>query len=322
MGFKGAILTGPVSRSPKTIQEHRLLRDGHSTKEKFMELVEKDSKEIIQAQKDFAFVSAGQLDWLDLLRPLAYSFQGVEKRNSSGEDSVGPVTRWYSTNTFYRKPNITEKISAQGKELVEFLPKVEKGVVFLLGPYSFVRLVQNNFYKDSKEMVLDYGKAIAENTETLKEKGYQALLFSEPSFGFNLLKNNFDKSLLVKDFAESLKEKGFTVGVNFPLADASKFLGLFDDSSFDFVGVDAVYSDFTKIKTKKDVLIGAVDGARIGIESSEGIKKVVEEFRSNAEFSENYFIGTNDRLFDVPFEQGMEKIKVLSKTAEELIKNE
>lgn len=312
------ILTGTVSRSPKTIQEHRLLRDGHSTKEKFTELVEKDSKEIISAQKDFSFVSSGQLDWLDLLRPLAYSFQGFEKRNSSGEDSVGPVTRWYSTNTFYRKPTITEKISAKGNELIEFLPELEKGVVFLLGPYSFARLVQNNFYEDSKEMVLDYAKAIAENTESLKKKGYKAIIFSEPSFGFDLLKNDFDESLLVNAFARTVKENGLTAGINFPLADASKFLDLIEDSFFDFFGIDAFYSDFKNIKTKKDVLLGVVNGSRIGIESAESIKKIVEDFKADAEFSGNYFIGPNDRLFDVPFEQGIEKIKILSETAKEL----
>ncbi len=318
MSFKGAVLTGTVSRSPKTIQEHRLFRDGHSTKENFLELVKKDSAEIIKAQKNFAFVSGGQLDWLDLLRPLAYSFNGFEKRKSKGEDSVGPVTRWYSTNTFFRKPAITEKISSNGNELAENLPEVEKGIVFLLGSYSFIRLTQNSFYTDKKEMVLDYAKALSDNIASLKEKGYTSIIFSEPSFGFDLLKNNFDKSLIVKNFAESIKEKGFTVGVNFPLADASKFINLFDDSNYDFLGIDSVYSDFSNIKTSKDVLIGAVDGSRIGIESKEQIKNTVKDFKSKAVFSGNYFIGVNDRLFDVPFEQGLQKIRVLSEVSEEL----
>lgn len=318
MGFNGAVLNGIVSRSASTIQEHRLLRDGHSTQEQFMKLIQKDEKQIIKAQKNFAFVSAGQLNWLDLLRPIAYSFSGFEKRNSSGEDSIGPVTRWYATNTFYRKPNINSKISCNGNELAEFLPELEKGIAFLLGPYSFARLIQNSFYKNSGEMLADYSNALAESIPALKKKGYSSVFFSEPSIGFDLRKKVFDKSLICQEFAEPIKEKKFSAGINFPLADASEILHLFNETAFDFLGIDALYSDFSKIKTEKDVLLGAVDGARIGIESIHQIKETAERFLSEAEFSGNYFLGPNDRLFDVPFEQGIQKIKVLSDIAGEL----
>ncbi|MBU2476218.1 hypothetical protein KKG83_01975 [Candidatus Micrarchaeota archaeon] len=317
MSFLGAILSGPVSRSAETISEHRLLRDGHSTKEKFEELLKKDAEKIINAQeKGFAFVSAGQANWLDLLRPFSF-FNGFRKRNSSGEDSVGPVTRWYSTNTFYRKPEIISKITAKGNELSSFLPEIEdrKGVLFLPGPYSFSRLVQNSFYNDNKELVLDYAQAIALNLDSLKEKGYFAVIFSEPSFGFDFLKESFDEKLLVKGFAGKIKEKNFTLGINFPLADASKAIPLIEETAFDFIGVDCFYSDFSGIKTKKDVFLGLVDGSRIGIESIESVKKTIKDFKLNASFSGNFFIGPNDRLFDVPFEQGLEKINILSKAA-------
>ncbi len=318
MNFKGAVLSGPVSRSPETIKEHRLLRDRHSTKENFLNLVKKDSEKIIKAQKHFAFVSAGQLDWLDLLRSLAFSFKGFEKRDSKGEDVIGPVTRWYATNTFYRKPTISEKISVQGKELAEAVPKTENGILFLLGPYSFFRLTKNSFYNKGKELALDYSKAIAENAGALKEKGYTAVLFSEPSFGFDLQKEQFSGEGFWNGFAEPIKEKGMIVGVNFPLADAVKALPLVENTGFDFIGIDCIYSDLSGIKTEKDLLLGIVDGSRIGIESSETIKNTVEKFRKESGFTGNYYIGPNDRLFDVPFEQGLEKIKSLAKAAEEL----
>jgi methionine synthase II (cobalamin-independent) len=321
---KGAVLSGPVSRSPLTIQEHRLLRDGYSTKENFMALVHKDERQIIKLQEQgFAFISGGQLNWLDLLRPIASSFRGFQKRSSKGEDSIGPVTRWYSTNTFYRKPTITGKIECDGTELSEFLPELKrKGIVFLLGPYSFVRLCQNSYYKDTKDVVLDYAEAIAKNIKALKEKGYNAILFSEPSFAFDLLRNAFNERLWIKAFAEKIKREDFVLGVNFPLADSSKFLHLIDETEFDFVGIDAVYSDFTKIKTEKDILLGVIDGSRIGIESSQKIKELIKEFKSHATFSGDYYIGTNDRLSDVPFEQGLKKIELLSITSQELMKNE
>ena len=80
-------------------------------------------------------------DWLDLLRPLAKSFSGFERRTSTGEDAVGPISRWFRTNTFYRKPNVEGKLESNGGELSSFLPKIEKGVFFALGPYTFTSLV-------------------------------------------------------------------------------------------------------------------------------------------------------------------------------------
>ncbi len=322
MAFNGALISGTVSRSPATIQEHRLLRDGHSTKENFEELVIKDESQILEAQKNFAFVSGGQLAWLDLLRPVAFSFNGFQKRNSVGEDSIGPVTRWYSTNTFYRKPNITSKISSNGKELSGFLPQAnKKGILFLLGPYSFSRLAENSFYENPKEMAADYMKAIAFNSDSLKQKGYHAIIFSEPSFAFDSLKKSFDESLWDKSFFDSFSSTGITTGLNIPLADAAEFIPLTEKSAVDFIGVDAFYSDFSSVSTKKDVLIGLVNGSRIGIESPDEIMHLFSEFTAKAEFND-CFIGSNDRLFDVPFEQGLQKIKSLSAAAEKVKQNE
>ncbi len=311
MNFKGAILSGTLSRSPETIKIHRLLRDGHAKKTDFEKAVEKDSNQIIQAQKNFAFVSGGQLNWLDLLRPIASNFKGFAKGKSEKEDSVGPVTRWFRTNTFYRKPTIVEKISSNGKELSQNLPKIENnnGILFLLGPYSFSKLVQNSFYENEKELILDYAKAINQNISDLKQKGYGAIFFSEPSIGFDFSKKELKKEMFFEEFASNIKE--ILKGINFPLTDASNFFPLIEETDFDFVGIDCIFSDFEKIKTKKNVFLGLTDGSRIGVESLEQINKIVQNFKQKAS-AKDYFIGPNDRLFDVPFEQGLKKIKILS----------
>ena len=81
-GFLGPMLTGIASRSPSTSKVHRMFRDGHATEDEFRAAVGNDARELISAQQNFAFVSGGQLDWLDIMRPLATSFAGFATRSS------------------------------------------------------------------------------------------------------------------------------------------------------------------------------------------------------------------------------------------------
>ena len=318
--YRGAILCGQVSRSVNTIKVHRLVRDGFATQEEFKKAIRQDRNLILKSQKNFAFVSSGQSDWLDILRPLAWTFQGFEKRSSSGEDSIGPVTRWFRTNTFYRKPLVDCKISSNGNELSSWLPKLSaktgRGIVFLLGPYSFTKLVENSYYKNDKELALDYSEAIAKNTANLDKLGYGCILLLEPAVGFDLFRKTFSKPRWFGQTLARIKNakgsKKIKLGVHFPLADAKYVLPFVENSAADFIGIDGIYTDFKDVKTKKDVLLGIVDGARPTIETSEYLAKQTARFLENAEFSGTYYLGSNDRLSDVPFEIAMKKISALA----------
>ncbi len=309
MTFCGAILTGQFSRSVETIKTHRLLRDGYAMKEDFAKAVHRDAKEIIVSQKDgYAFVSGGQIDWLDVLRPIASSFSGFERRASSREDAIGPVTRWFRTNTFYRKPHIKGKLSCNGDELANYLPKLDKnGAVFLPGPYTFWRLVENSHYKEGEDIMYDYAAAVSANIPKLKKQGYECILFLEPSVGYDFSLNSFEKPSMIATFFDSLDKRGFKVGIHFPLCDASKVIPSLDCKA-DFYGIDGIYSNFKRLETDKDVILGIVDGSRVGIETEDYIIQHAKRFLEESGFSGDYFIGPNDRLFDVRIDIGIKKI--------------
>lgn len=316
--YGGAILSGQVSRSANTIKMHRLVRDGYAKLEEFKKAIRLDQELILGSQKNFAFASAGQSDWLDMLRPLAWSFRGFQKRASGGEDSVGPVCRWFRTNTFYRKPSVTGKIEASGDELSPWLLQLNassaNGVVFLLGPYSFARLVEDSYYKNEGELALDYSNAIAKCLPKLSERGYGCILLLEPAVGYDISRKAFSNPDWMLPALAKIKNGGAKtrLGVHFPLADSKYALPIVEDSAADIVGIDAIYTDFKDVRTEKDVLLGAVDGARMGIESQEYLAGQAALFLKEAEFSGTYYLGCNDRLFDVPFEIAIEKIRALS----------
>lgn len=310
--FRGALLCGQLSRSESAANAHRRLRDGLGARQEFEKALEEDRRQIIAAQENFAFVSGGQADWLDLLRPIAKMFTGFEKRNSAGEDAVGPVTRWFRTNTFYRKPTVSGKIECTGNELAAALPTLERGVVFMLGPYSFSRLVEDSFYHDAGRLASDYSDALAKCLPAVKEKGYACVLLLEPAVGYDISREAFDQPPWYSGCVSLLKASGMKLGIHFPLADAAKALPLAEDTGADLVGVDCVYSQPKSVHTSKDVLFGIVDSARAKVETTGEIAGITERFVEGAEFSGSYYLGCSDRLFDVPFNIALKKIKALS----------
>jgi methionine synthase II (cobalamin-independent) len=311
--FVGAMLTGICPRSSPTSRIHRSFRDGYASEAELNSAFKNDSDQILEGQKGFRFTSYGQVDWLDILRPLSSCFQGFAKRTSAGYDAVGPVTRWFRTNTFYRKPLVNGRIECRGNELADSVPKSDgNGVLLLPAPYSFSKLVEDKFYKNEEELARDYAKALAKSMPKLHERGYACVLLLDHFVGYELSKGTFSKPSWFAEVVSAAKDGSMKLGIMFPMAEARDVIPLVDDSSVDFIGIDAVFSNSLKIKTKKDILLGVVDGSRVGVETQESMKNVVKDFTSGSEFSGRYYIGPNDRLYDVPFETALKKINALA----------
>ncbi|MDO8427920.1 MAG: hypothetical protein Q7S92_01785 [Candidatus Diapherotrites archaeon] len=310
--FQGPIAIGRISRSTHTAAVHRLVRDGHAKIEEFEQAIWTDQQKILDTQKNFAFVSAGQSNWLDLIRPLACTWNGFDSKNLKPEN-VGPVTRWFRTNTFYRKPTVNEKISATGFELNENLPKLkENGIVFLLGPYSFSKLVENTHYSDITQLACDYIQGVSKNISNLKKSGYSAVLFLEPYIGYSLSQQKEIDYNLIQEPLKKFDSSEFTTGVHFAKANAGKILKEIEETKINFVGIDALYTQPGDVSTSKDILFGILDGSRAGIENKNLVQKQLNLFLKNSTFSGNYYLGPNDRLWDVPLDIALEKLKLLN----------
>ncbi|MDE1856824.1 MAG: hypothetical protein KGH98_01930 [Candidatus Micrarchaeota archaeon] len=318
--FLGAMLTGIASRSSTTAKVHRLFRDGKASERELRSEIALDTQKIVAAQKGFAFVSGGQLDWLDLFRPITECFTGF--RNSSrksgafnysygANESVGPVTRWFRTNTFYRKPHVDFRIDCAGYELAEIMPDVGRAVLFLPGPYSFARLVDNSFYNSDEALAIDYSKAIAKSSEALRKKGYSCILLVEHSVGFDMSTGTFKSPDWFGSAISAVKDSGTTLGISFPKAEAGRVVGLADGTEADFVGIDALYTEDLRFRTEKDLLLGVVDSSNIRVENVADLKADIEALVKSASAA-RYYIGTNDRLYDVPFDIALRKIGALS----------
>ncbi|HUI38983.1 MAG TPA: hypothetical protein VLY85_05065, partial [Thermoplasmata archaeon] len=90
-------LTGPFPRSEALVAATRDLDRGRTTAEAVAALYDAAESEVARLEEQLGLDvrSGGYLDWADLFRPFSESWRGF---------TVGPVTRWFETNTFYRQP--------------------------------------------------------------------------------------------------------------------------------------------------------------------------------------------------------------------------
>src|ERR1700733_2914313 len=97
-------LTGIHSRSEETVRVSRDFDRSRATKETLDSTFEVDAKDLVKLQLESGItrVSDGQLLWQDFIRPFSEGLVGLK----GGAD----LSRWFDTNSFYRKPSVVKKI--------------------------------------------------------------------------------------------------------------------------------------------------------------------------------------------------------------------
>lgn len=102
------ILWGQYPRSEQLVQASRDWDRKRIDSDKLLKIQQSDRELLFNLQKGFPFLSTGQFHWEDLIRPLA---------QLSPTLTSGPLTRFFETNTFWRK------IEGDGELDVEQIPQ-------------------------------------------------------------------------------------------------------------------------------------------------------------------------------------------------------
>ncbi|MDH7564007.1 MAG: hypothetical protein QHH24_03870 [Candidatus Bathyarchaeota archaeon] len=291
---------------------------------KLEEAFERATAEIVDAQvhAGFAYVSDGMMKWQDLLRPFTENLEGVRS---------GGLTRWFSNNTFYRKPVIigelrrtkcvTEKIT-----LAQLLPKNLPWKAILPAPYTLAQLSENLYYKDKSELLFSYAKMLREEIRDLARLGFKYFQLSDPALVCRL-----DNQPITADemnlIAEALKVvvKGISAKTCLQTfhGDFSQIMPAALDFPVNHLGVDLYETKFDAVKEysfTKGVALGLVDARSSLIESSKelvNIAKRVFEFTC-ASGKDECFICPNCDLEYVPWKRAKKKMAVLRRVAERL----
>jgi 5-methyltetrahydropteroyltriglutamate--homocysteine methyltransferase len=298
-------LTGTFARSPELIRATRDYDRGRLKENVLERIREDDVKNIINFQEDFQYIIDGGFLWQDILRPFTF-VKGIES---------GPLTRFFRTNTFYRKPIIKGDIQFKSEFIDKFfylhlLP--ERSKVIFPGPVSFVGLSDDKYGKDTLFMIAGLLNRMVKH---LEEEKVSCVQFSEPYISLTE-KRNFN---LWKKAYEILTENiEVDTLIHLPWGNFSNLLDIlkFPVRS---IGIDFIETSIEKVdfKTDKRLGIGCIDAQNSLLEDTEDLRKFVDGLIDKLS-PEDFFICPNCDLEFLPYSIAIKKIKTMREISDNL----
>jgi len=171
-------LTGPFPRPEALVTATRDFDRGRTGADALEAQFRTAEAEIValEARLGFDERTAGYLRWQDLFRPLAETWEGF---------TVGPLTRWLETNTFYRQPILLHPPGRTPGALASRLPPPlltapGSARILLPGPYTFCEMLDNRSGETEPAVVHRLGRLLGDEVKELRGRGFATFLFSEP----------------------------------------------------------------------------------------------------------------------------------------------
>ena len=171
-------LTGPFPRSEALVQATRDLDRGRTTMPAVQQLFDATESEVVRIEQaaGLTFVTGGLLRQADLFRPVAETWSGF---------TVGPLTRWFETNSFFRQPILHHPPERTPGALAARLPAAARASghlakAILPGPYTLANLLENRSGETPEALVHRFGRLLGAEAAELRTAGYAAVQFQEP----------------------------------------------------------------------------------------------------------------------------------------------
>lgn len=274
-------LAGIHSRSENLVKVTRDYDRGRTDKAALKDAFERDAGALIELQKSSGFdiLSEGQLQWQDFIRPFSESISGLE----IGAD----LSRWFDTNTFYRKPTVTKKLSDDGtfnekKYSADVAMHHPSRSLAIPGPYTLASLVDDQYYGSKEELVHEFAKILRKILDDPSRVPYSEILIGEPSLVYRYGDSGLDNPKNLQAFLTAYEDELSNLKPNITLhtyfGDCSGIL----KQLLSLKGVHTLGIDFTQTPIEslssfkfdgKALGAGCVDARSSFIESAEWISE-------------------------------------------------
>lgn len=272
-----AFLTGIHPRSERLVNATRRFEKGLVTNAEQQRILEDDIRQLVSLQEraGFTHIADGLLDWQDLFRPIVSRIEGVIE---------GPLTRWFSNNTFYRKPIIIGEMMWRREERQNLIhhslfPRRRQWKAILPGPYTFAMLSDTRHHKHKSELLNDYADLLKEEVRRLSDIGVNQIQLNEPSIAAQTPD---------EDWIEKTKEAIMTIrrGASVEVMIHTYFASIKDvlpdllEFDVDIVGVDLYETEIESISDidfTKTIACGCVNSRNSIIEDEYHVRDLVRE---------------------------------------------
>jgi 5-methyltetrahydropteroyltriglutamate--homocysteine methyltransferase len=304
-------LTGAFPRSEALVSATRDLDRGRTTPDAVEELFAKTEAEVtaLERRLGFAESTAGYLRWADLFRPFAETWEGF---------TVGPLTRWLETNTFYRQPILLSPPGRTPGAIAHRIPpplhrSPASARVLLPGPYTFSRMLDNRSGETEPALIHRLGRLLGEEVKDLRDRGFTTFLFSEPQLVVHPAEGPRAEAVIAGYRAIDAALAGGTSIVWTYGADARSAFPLLDRLSASVVGVDLAETEVDQIPvgpSRQGLGLGVVDPRTTLAEDPAEVARVVRAAQARRK-ARAVWLGPGGPLDLLPWEPATRKLHVL-----------
>jgi len=305
-------LTGPFPRSEALVQATRDLDRGRTTPDAVDELFDRTEREVVQLEERLGldFLTGGYLRWADVFRPFAETWGGF---------TVGPVTRWFETNTFYRQPILHAPPQRVPGAIAQRLPAsaiaggAKRAKVILPGPYTFAGMLDNRSGETTEGLTQRLGRLLAEEVKDLAKLGYPVFQFQEPLLVTKPPEGATAESVVAayKSLAQSFDGATSIVWTYF--ADARPAFPLLGRLPVDVIGIDLAETDPQEIPAlpdRKSIGLGCVDPRTTLVEEPHEVARIVRSVSDRLR-PPSIWLGPGGPLDLLPWEPATRKLHLL-----------
>ncbi len=312
-------LAGIHSRSERLIELTRSYDRGRTPRVDTDRQLEEDTLQLINLQDGlgFEYLSDGALGWQDQLRPIAESLKGIVAGTR--------YSRWFDTNTFYRKPIVTSRVALgdfQTKNFIrtDLLPRTKRWKVVVVGPYTFSELSENRHYSEKSDYIYDLALAEREILKRLNEQGISSIQLSEPCLVYQPYRERQaereELELALSAIGRTVEGVASDFSIQTYFGDASPILPKLLELPVDTVGFDLFETDYSrlKIETSKRLAFGIVDSRDSNVEDPSWIAETTTRARKHISSPELTLVPNSDLKF-VPRQVADAKAQALAKAS-------
>lgn len=305
-------LTGPFPRSEALVAATRDLDRGRRKAEEVTDLYRAATSEVLALERKIgaSSVTGGLLANQDLFRPFVETLQGV---------SIGPLTRWFETNSFYRQP-IVEAVpqrrpGAWAKTLwLDLLHSAKlPPKVILPGPYTASGLVDNRTDMDRLDFAKVWSRLLADEIRELAGLGVKVVQFQEPLL-VNSPPSMDEESWVLEAYAPLAPAlTGLTSLVWTFYGDGAPVLSLLGKLPVHIVGIDLADTDPADLREfarGKGLGLGCLDSRTSLPEDPREIARLVRELEGRLSPA-SIHLGAGAPLDLVPVGPAQKKLHVL-----------
>lgn len=305
-------LTGAFPRTEALVRATRDLDRGRATPDAVEELFSAAETEVVELEERLGMdaITGGYLRWADLFRPFAETWRGF---------TVGPVTRWYETNTFYRQPILNAPPERVAGAIAPRLPPAARArgparaKVILPGPYTFATHLENRSGETTESLTHRLGRLLAEEVRELRGAGYETFQFQEPELVVRTPKGPTAEAVVAAYRAVGEAVDGATSMLWTYFGDAAPSLPLLARLNVGGIGVDLAETDGDRLAglpPHRAVGLGCIDPRTSLVEDAAEVARIARRVNEAARPSA-IWLGPGGPLDLLPAESAARKLHLL-----------